>query len=66
MMAGCMRRLTGPLEETFADVDWFTGLDPADCFDRDAPDLVVLPIAAFRTEDQANHIWEIMSERLID
>ena len=61
-----MRRLTGPLEETFADADWFTGLDPADYFDRDSPDSIILPITTFRTEDQANDVWETMSERLAD
>ena len=63
-MAGCMRRLTEELPETNSETEWLMQSDLRD--DIDLPDIVVLPVTRFRTEEEANVLWERTSHGLID
>ena len=63
-MVGCINRLIEDLPDADAEIEWLMQSDDRD--DMDLPDIVVLPITRFRTEGEANALWERTSQSLID
>ena len=63
-MTGCIHRLTEELPDIDPEMEWLMQSDGRGYMDL--PDIAVLPTTRFRTEEEANALWERTSQSLID
>lgn len=67
ILVGCQRRLLAPLVPDSNRAEWLAKWDSAGRqFHGYVPDTTILPASAFRTEGDANFLWEVVAENLME
>ena len=66
MLNDCANRLLAPLVPNSKGAEWLTNLESSgQQFHGHIPDTTILPASVFRTEEEANSLWEAVAENLI-
>ena len=66
IMSDCMIRLTATLDKASPEIQWLVLAGADEEVGQDDLDVTILPITKFRTEQEANAIWEKASQALVD
>ena len=65
IVAACLRRLSEPLVSPVMDIELLTQLISGKDNVQFVPDVVLLAVTEFSSENEANHIWERVADNLI-